>query len=251
MSAYAVMLQLAGIALWWTHMFEKALEIATRVTNPYACAALGMIICVWLLSLALKSRKGTVKGLFYAVLVVTFLLGITPLSFSFYLQARGVYRVNVEVIGADQKPVDNAELVSLPPALIKKVEGGWELETPPQTHPSDGDLVITASVPNAYLSGSAKVRLEKEYYLTVSIPLHRLPSVLVRGTVVDAHGNPVAGASVAIEGYSEVTKTNEMGSFQLQSHYAGGEQLTIIAKKGGVSAKKSGPAGDGFELVLK
>jgi hypothetical protein len=117
--------------------------------------------------------------------------------------------------------------------------------------PADRTVVLEASVKDAFLVGSTKIVLADDYFPTATIQLEPLPPVVVRGIVIDGHGRPVSDATVAIEGYPELARTNEMGSFQIPSHYANRQMVTVIAQKGDNIAKKSSPAGDGFELVLR
>ncbi len=235
------------------NIWQKALEVASHLRHPYGVIGVALVFAALVFSLALDAkRKSQVTFWMYcSALFVILLLGLAPLALQTYLQTRGVYRIGIEVLGVDRQPIRNAEITSLPSAQIKKTDGGWEVEIPPQTRPADGTVVLTASVEDSYVGGSSKVVLDKDYFPTVTIQLEPLPSVTVRGVVLDEHGSPVSGARVAVEGYSEVASTNEMGNFQVASHYANGQQVTIVAEKNGVSTRQSGPAGDGFELVLR
>jgi hypothetical protein len=233
-------------------MWSKALEIASHLTYPIPVVAFALVFAAFVFWLALRSKKQS--GIFWLYLVaslVILLLGLSPLIASTYLQSRGVYRISVAILGTDKQVVKNAELTSLPAAQIKKADGAWEVEIVPQTRPADGIVTLTASLPDAHLEGSTKIVLDKDYFPTTTIQLEPMPSVIVRGVVVEVDGGPVSGAKVAIEGYPEIASTNEMGNFQIASHQAGGQQVTVMAQKDGMSAKKTGPAGDGFELVLR
>lgn len=233
-------------------MWTKALEIASHLSLPTPVVAFALVFAAFTFWLALRSRRNT--ALFWLFLIASaaiVTLGLAPLVASTYLQAQGVYRVSIQVVGTDDQQVSTAELSSLPAAQIKSTDGTWELDVPPQIRPADRTFVLSASVKEAFLAGSTKVVLADDYFPTATIQLEPLPSVLVRGSVIDGHGRPVSDASVAIEGYREITKTNSMGNFEIQSHYASGQEVSVMAEKNGMTAKKTGPAGDGFELVLR
>jgi hypothetical protein len=93
--------------------------------------------------------------------------------------------------------------------------------------------------------------LADDYFPQASIQLEPLPSVTVRGAVFDERHGAVPGAQVAIEGDLEVATTNEMGNFQIATHAADRQIVTVIAQKGDLTAKVSVPAGNGVELVLR
>jgi hypothetical protein len=233
-------------------MWTKALEIASRLNLPIPVVGFAIVFAAFSFWLVLRSRKN--KGLFGFFLVVCLAivsLGLAPLAASSYLQSHGVYRVSIEVLGPDKQRVSSAEISSLPAGQIKKVEGTWELDVAPQVRPIDHTFILSASVRDAFLAGSTKLVLADDYFPVATIQLEPLSSALVRGSVIDGHGNPVRNANVAIEGYSEIVKTNQMGNFEIPSHHAAGQEVSVIAEKNGVTAKLSGPAGDGFELVLR
>jgi hypothetical protein len=233
-------------------MWTKALEIASHLNLPVPVVAFAVVFAVFSFWLAVRSRRNkSVSGIFFVVSFVILILGLAPLVASTYLQSRGVYRVSVEVLGPDGQPESRAEIRSLPPAQIRKADGIWELDIPTQIRPADSTVVVSATIEESYLAGFTKVVLVDDYFPSATINLRPLPSVIVRGQVIDGHGRPVPDANVAIRGYTEIVKTNRMGNFEIQSHYAGGQQVSVTAEKSGVTAEKTGPAGEGFELVLR
>ena len=74
---------------------------------------------------------------------------------------------------------------------------------------------------------------------------------LLPGFLAHKKSGSSSKTSVAIEGYGEIATTNQMGNFEIPSHYAQGQQVTVRATKDGLTATKTGPAGDGFELSLR
>jgi hypothetical protein len=232
-------------------MWFKALEVASRLTLPIPVVAFALVFAAFIFWLALRSRRTT--SLFWIFLVASLsivTLGLAPLAASTYLAAHGIYRVSIEVIGPENQSVRDVEIASLPQTAIKSAGVNWELDIAPQTAPADRTLIITAKAPSAFLSGSTKVVLGSDYFPIARVRLEPLPSVTVRGVVRDERGKPIEGAVVAIDGFPEHALTNYMGSFQIESHYPKGQMLSVTAKKHEVSTKLSGPAGDGFELVL-
>lgn len=232
-------------------MWGKALEIASRMTLPIPVVSFALVFAAFVFWLALRSKTRGTSKMFLAVSLVIVVLGLAPLAASTYLHARGIYRVSIEVLGPDKQPVPNAEVRSLPAAQIKKTDGTWELDIPPQIRPADGSVALSASVESEFLAGSTTIVLRQDYYPKAIIQLAPLPSVVVRGIVLDQRGRPISGVRVAIEGYPEITNTNEMGNFEIASHHANRQMVTVIAQKDGLFAKKSGPTGDSFELVLR
>jgi hypothetical protein len=233
-------------------MWTKALEIASRLTLPIPVVAVALVFAAFVFWQAIRSKKKLALFWFFIVTSVAIvILGLAPLAASTYLQSRGIYRVSVEVLGPDKQRVHRAELNSLPAAEVKKEDGTWEIDVPPQTRPADRTLILSASVEDAFLAGSTKVVLAEDYFPTVRIQLEPLPSVVIRGIVVDDHDKPASEARVAIEGYPEITSTNAMGNFEITSHKASRQLVTVMAVKDGMTARQTGPAGEGFELVLR
>lgn len=233
-------------------MWTKALEVASHLNAPIPVVAFALVFAALVFCQALRSRRN--KGVFWSFLVASIvisMLGLAPLAASTYLQSRGVYRVSVEVLGPDKRRVSHAKVSSLPPAQIKEVDGISEIDVAPQIRPANSTLVLSATVAEAYLAGSTKLVLADDYFPSATICLEPLPSVVVRGTVLDRYRKPISDANVAIEGYDEIVKTNRMGNFEIQSHYANGQQVSVMVEKNGVTAKETGPAGEGFELVLR
>lgn len=234
-------------------MWIKALELASQINRPVPAATFAIVfaaISFWLASRSRKNNKG-LFALFSVTSVAIALLGLAPLAASTYNQRQGIYRVSIEVLGPDKQRISSAEVSSLPAAQIKRADGTWELDVPPQVRPIDNTFVLSASLQGSFLAGTTKVVLAEDYFPAVTIRLEPLPSVLIRGTVIDARGEPVSDVNVAIEGYNEIARTNRMGNFEIQSHCASGQQVSVMAAKDGLTAKKTGPAGNGFELVLR
>ena len=228
--------------------WEKALEMASRITHPYSVAAFALVFAAMALGLALKAKKPRIAWL---LVVALLLLGISPLIASTFLASRGVYQIRVVVMGTDGQPVKQADLSSSAGGELKEASGNWEFDLAPQARPSSGQITFYASVKDAYLAGNSSLALKEDYYPTVTIQLQTLPPVTVRGTVDDEYGNSVAGARVAVSGYSEIATTDAMGNFSLPAHHAEGQLVSVRAEKGDRVVEISVIAGKDAQLVLR
>jgi len=229
-------------------MWEKALELASRITHPYTAAVFVAVLAVIAFLAALKAKRPRIAWLLAGVLLV---LGISPLVASAFLASRGIYHIRVVVLGVDGQLVNQAEISSSAGGEIKQASGNWEFDLPPQAKSSSGEITFRASVKDAYLAGSSSLILKEDYYPTVTIRLQPLPSASIRGTVVDENGNSVAGANVAVSGYPDIATTDGMGNFSLPAHHAEGQLVSIRAEKGGRAAEISAIAGKEVQLILR
>ena len=69
--------------------------------------------------------------------------------------------------------------------------------------------------------------------------------------VEDDLGRPIKGARVWILGYDDTAITGPTGSFSLAAHASDGQQVTIVAQKGNVTAQITAFAGKTAEIVLR
>ncbi|MGA2887824.1 MAG: carboxypeptidase-like regulatory domain-containing protein [Terracidiphilus sp.] len=228
--------------------WEKALEIASRITHPYSVAAFTAAIAGIVLMLALRAKKPRIAWLLAAVLLV---LGISPLVASTFLASKGVYHIRVVVLGTDGLPVSQADLSSSAGGEKKQANSNWEFDLAPQAKPSSGQITFYASVKDTYLAGSSSLTLKDDYFPTVTIQLQPLPTVTIRGTVVDEHGKSVSEAHVAVSGYPEIATTDKMGNFSLPSHHAEGQLVSVRAEEGDRVVGMLVVAGKDVQLVLR
>ena len=229
-------------------VLEKALEIASRITNMttasvWAVTFLGIALC-----LVIKLKNKSIAWLLAAGMIV---LGIAPLAARTFLASRGIYHLRAVVLGLDNQPVDESELRASVGGEKKKTGDGWEIDIPPQVKPSDGKVTVYAEVPNAFLTGETTLMLEEDYYPTVKIQLAKAPSVTIHGEVLDKNQKSVAGADVSLPDCTQFTKTDEHGMFALNSCVAKGQMVRIHAEKGKLSSTITEPAGDTAEIVLR
>jgi hypothetical protein len=228
-------------------VWEEALRLASGITHPVSVAAFALVLATF----TLKTLKGKTPGITWFLVSVLLILGLSPLVASTYLTSRGVYHIRIVVLAPDGQPVDHAEVSSSSGGEIKKADWNWEYDLPPQSKPSDNKVSLFASVKNAYLLGRTSLTLSQDFYPTATIKLEPLPSVNIRGNVIDGVGKSVAGASVSVPGYPEIAKTDEMGNFSLPAHGPAGQLVQVRAQKGGLAAEVSVIAGQSAEIILR
>jgi hypothetical protein len=229
-------------------MWEKALEMASRITHPYSVAAFALVFAAMALLVAIKAKKPRIAWLLAAALLV---LGISPLVASTFLASRGVYHIRVVVLGTDGQPVNQADVSSSTGGELKQASGNWEFDLAQQARPASGQITFYAAVKDAYLAGSSTLALKDDYFPTVSVQLQPLPPVMIHGIVEDEKGRSVSGARVAVSGYPDIANTDEMGNFSLPAHHAEGQMVSVRAEKGDGVAEVSVIAGRDAELVLR
>jgi hypothetical protein len=229
--------------MWWL----KAIELASRITHPYAVAAFTAVLVALELRIALKAKKPHVAWLLAAGLLA---LGTFPSVAETILASRGVYHIRIVVLGTDGQPADQADISSSTGGEMKRGTDNWEFDVPRQSKPSSGEIMFYASIKDAYLAGRSLLTLKGDYFPSVTIQLQALPSVNIRGAVVDERGESVSGARVAVLGYSEIAITDEMGNFSIPSHHADGQIVSVRAEKGDRVAEISVLAGKDAEIVL-
>jgi len=229
-------------------MWERVLELSSRITHPYTVATFAAVLATIVLLAALKAKRPRIAWMLAGALLV---LGISPLVAATFLASRGVYHIRIVVLGTDGQPVNRADLSSSAGGELKQASSNWEFDLPPQAKPSSGQITFYASVKDAYIAGNSSLTLKEDYFPTVTIQLLPLPSVIVRGTVVDIYGRTVPGAQVAVSGYSEIATTDEMGNFSLPSHHAEGQLVSVRAEKGTRSAVISVISGRDVQVVLR
>lgn len=228
-------------------MEEQALKIASHIGHPVTVAAFALVVAASVFVLALRAKKPLMAWIVAAGIIV---LGVAPFAASAFLQSRGVYHVQVVVVGPAQSPVEIAQVKSSNGGELKMVEGGWELDIPPQTQPVDGKVTLLASVKDEFLKGTSTLVLAQDYYPTATIQLGADTSAMVRGVVVDEDLRAIAGAKVSIPGYSDVAVTDQKGNFVLPAHAGKGQIVEVRAQKDHLTGRLSAPAGKVVEVII-
>jgi hypothetical protein len=231
-------------------MLTKALELATRITHPVPAAIFAAVLALVALLVLTKGKKKPPQ-IAWALSAIIFLLGLSPLLASTWLDSRGIYRVRIEVFSPAKEPVHDAEITSSAGGELKKTDAGWEFTIPREEKPMNNEVTFRATQKDAFLLGNSILKLEKDYFPQVTIQLDPLPSANVRGMVEDENGSPIEGARVWVLGYDEAITTGPTGSFSLPAHAADGQQVAVLAQKEGKTAQTTAFAGRTAEVILR
>ncbi len=228
-------------------MLEKALEFASRITDPITLTAFMAVFLGTSLVMVVKMKNRPVKWLLVPVLSLT---GLAPLAARTYLASRGIFRIAVVVLNDDNLPMKNDVEVSSAAGEKKITDAGWEFDIPVQARPTDGRVTIYAKAPSAFLAGQTTVILNNDYYPFAQIRLAKVHSVTIRGEVIDEKQRTVADAEVMLPDCSQSTRTDSNGLFALNSCVAEGQMVRIRSQKSDRSASMTVIAGQTVELLL-
>jgi hypothetical protein len=233
-------------------MLTKALELAAQITHPVTAAIFAAVLAlIALLALTKGTGKKKPPQIAWLLAAIIFLLGLSPLLASTYLDSRGIYRVRIEVFNPAKEAVHDAEITSSAGGELKKTDAGWEFTIPREGKPANNEVTFRAAQKDAYLQGNSTLKLEKDYFPQLTIQLAPLPSADVRGMIEDGYGRPVEGARVWVLGYDDIATTSPTGSFSLPAHAADGQQITLLAQKGDLTAQTTAFAGRMNEVILR
>jgi hypothetical protein len=111
-------------------MLTKALELAAQITHPVTAAIFAAVLALIALISLSKGGKKKPPQIAWALSAIIFLLGLSPLLASTYLDSRGIYRVRIEVSNPAKEPVHDAEITSSAGGELKKTDAGWEFTIP-------------------------------------------------------------------------------------------------------------------------
>jgi hypothetical protein len=206
----------------------QLVEVATRISTPWALAAFAMAAIVLLLA----RRSGKTPPIAWGAVAAIVLLGLVPMLAQ--LSGGAIYRVRVIVVGSEGTPIEEAKVWSSMGGEPKKVSGGWQLDIPAASRPADGKLTVWASLDTAYLKGSQEVALDNDRNPAVTIRLSGDKTATVRGIVLDGDQRSIVGARVSVAGYeSEAVVTGEGGGFVLPAHAALAQNVLLHAEANG------------------
>jgi len=229
-------------------MPEPFLRIAGHIPYPGVIAIVSLLAAAVAFALQFRARRIALASIFAALILA---VGLTPLFVSHMLQSRGVYHVQVNLVGPDQSPVYYAQIKSSTPGEMKIFEGGWRLDIPPQARPVDGKIVFAAAAKDDFLVGNSTLQLAHDYYPTVIIPMLPDTSAKLRGVVVDEDMVAVEGAVVSIDGYPDKAVTDKKGNFVLPAHAGNGQMVDVRAQKGASVGHLTAKAGKTAEIILE
>jgi hypothetical protein len=228
-------------------MRDEVFRIASHIPSPLAVAGLSVVAAAVILALLLRANKPVIAAILALVVIG---LGVTPFVATTMLRSRGLYRVRVVLVRPDQSVADIAQVKSSTGGELKMVAGGWELDVPPGTRPTDGKVILSASIKDEFLAGKSTLALAEDYYPTATIQLEAVTSAMLRGVVVDEGLHPIAGAKVSIDGNPDIALTDSKGNFVLAAHAGNGQMVEVRAQKGAMVGHLSAPAGKVVEVIL-
>lgn len=229
-------------------MSDRALELASRITDPVTACTWGTVLLAFGIIWFRKSKDRILHRLLACGIIV---LSLAPIGAWSVVTLTGMYHLRVVVLGLDHQPVSDAEINILGATEKKKTDSGWEFDIPSQAKPADGEVSIFAKIPSSFLTGSATITLGRDYFPSIQIPLIKMPSVTIRGIILDDHTRTVPDADVTIPECGVSTKSDVHGMFTIDSCVAGGEMVKIRAEKGKLSGVITTTAGDTTEIVLR
>jgi len=235
------------------------IQAAARISNQWSLAAFAIAAILAIVFVVLKTRKKETSSVVWVAITALVIVGVLPMLASAYLERarimdpnRAIYHVRTIVLGPADTPVDDAKVWSSASGEPKKIAGGWQLDIPNGSKPSDGKFTIYASIESAFLMGKSEVHLGTDLNPTVTIHLRADTGASLRGIVVDDSGNGVSGARVVVVGYEkEGIVTGVDGSFSLPAHAASGQMVRVHVQMNGYgAANQDCPAGDSPTTIV-
>jgi hypothetical protein len=132
------------------------------------------------------------------------------------------------VLGPTGAPADKAKVWSSVQNESVKVPGGWTIEIPASSVPSDRVVMVWAAINPADLRHSKAVVLGNDHRPSVTIRISADRGGRISGWVRDLEGKPVNGALVSLLGQGEGAVVTELaGDFQLPVYTADGDQVQV------------------------
>jgi hypothetical protein len=227
-------------------MHDEILRLATHIPHPRAVAGCFLILAVILFA----SLRGKTRVFASIAAAAVIFVGLVPVITAAYVKSQNVYRVRLVVIRPDQSVADIAQVRTSNGGELKMVDGGWQLDIPPQMRPADGNIAFFADVKDEFLAGKSTLLLTDDFYPTATVQLTAVTSAMLRGVVVDEDLRAVAGATVSVEGYPDTAVTDRLGKFALAAHAGNGQKIEVSAKKGRSMGRVSTPAGKTVEIIM-
>lgn len=115
-------------------MWEKALEIASRITHPYTVAVFAAVIAAIVILYAKKAgqKPSRVIGIILAMGIV--LSGLMPTIASTVLELKGIYHIRIVVLDSNKQPipVGDANVSASAGGELKGASSNWEFDLPPR-----------------------------------------------------------------------------------------------------------------------
>jgi len=187
------------------------------------------------------------------IAIFVFETGMTPSKITFPVGGsvefenpkKDIVALVVNVIGPDNKSVDDANVWLSIGGEAKKLLHGWEFDINLSKLPLDHKLIVYAERQQGYLKGHKDVTINGPNTVTTNVFVSPSIIVNIKGTVSDLNSEPLAGALVNIVGCADSVVTNSQGFFSLPAHAVEGEEVRLRVSKSGYETKDQyHPAGN-------
>ena len=138
------------------HGWGNALELASRITHPYAVAAFTAVLVTFVLWRALHAKKPAVARLLAAVLLV---LGTFPSVAKIILASRG----NCHILLLYSGPTDSRDQANVSSSAGGEISGGTEIKnsTSATIQTVWRPIIFYASVKDEFLEGTSSLALRE------------------------------------------------------------------------------------------
>jgi hypothetical protein len=214
--------------------FQKALEVAARVTDPVAAAVFAAVLACAAFWIAARRKDKRMVWVMDVLGVGVLGLGALPLLArtyqATYLNTHGVYAVTVLVEGANGDLLDGSEVVCAPGGEKKRIDG----DVAPGSRPADGVFTAEVRVRSAFLEGKGELRLAGDYHPVLRVRLGPEAQAEVRGEVQGSDRRGLEGAWVSVVGHeAERVRTGPGGGFVLPAHAARGQMIKLHVEAAG------------------
>lgn len=229
---------------------ERVFEVVSKISTPLALAGVVIVVLFFIYREIIKKNifptltKNLSSEIIKLLIKCLFILGLVSLIlgfvgyalsiFSSNLNKPVIYQVHIIVTDAENQPVEDAEITSVPDGERKKTTSGWQIDIPQGVVPKDKKLSIWVTKDGGIFKGSTEYTLGEDYNPHIIVKLHRDISARIKGQVNDEDGNHLSGATVYIEGYlTEKVITSNDGLFDLPAHAAPYEHVHLFVEKSG------------------
>jgi hypothetical protein len=173
----------------------------------------------------LARRRGPAPLPAWIAIAVLVCAGLLPAAG--YLRSFTPYHVLVTVVGPPGGAAD-AKVWSSVQNESTKVDGGWRIDIPAESVPSDKVVLVWATLDPADLTHSKAVTLGNDHEPRVTIRITGDRSALVGGWVRNRDGKPMNGAVVSLAGEPRSAIVTQMGGdFRLPVNAEEGDQVQI------------------------
>src|SRR4051794_1179833 len=116
------------------------LDAASKINSQWSIAAFTIAAILFILTQVVLKPSKTIRNFALLVSIFITVIGILPILASTYIKSlheHGIYRVRITVLDDQNVPTENAKVWSTFGGEAKKVSGGWEIDIPSVTIPTE------------------------------------------------------------------------------------------------------------------